>query len=103
MSIRKPAVCLVTNELYPLGPGGIGRMLYNFAKQNERLGFPADIHFLVPKELMTSRPDAQEVLDAELDGIATLHVCPDLSSIPTPLAQLLARSKDFPWTNEWLY
>ena len=103
MSARKPSVCLVTNELYPLGPGGIGRMLYNFAKQNERLGFPADVHFLVPKALMTSRRDAQEVLEAALDGIATLHVSPDLGAVPTPLAQLLGRSKDFPWTNEWLY
>ena len=103
MSVRKPSVCLITNELYPLGPGGIGRMLYNFARQNERLGFPADIHFLVPQALLTSRSDAREVLEAALDGIATLHVCPDLDAIPTPLAQLLNRSKQFPWTNEWLY
>jgi glycosyltransferase involved in cell wall biosynthesis len=103
MSDRKPSVCLLTNELYPLGPGGIGRMLYNFARQNERLGFPADIHFLVPEALLQSRADARDVLDAALDGIATLHVCPDLEKIPTPLAQLLSRSKQFPWTNEWLY
>jgi glycosyltransferase involved in cell wall biosynthesis len=103
MTARKPSVCLITNELYPLGPGGIGRMLYNFARQNERLGFPADIHFLVPQALLTSRPDAREVLEAALDGIATVHVCADLSAVPTPLAQLLARSKEFPWTNEWLY
>lgn len=103
MSDRKPSVCLITNELYPLGPGGIGRMLYNFARQNERLGFPADIHFLVPEALLSSRPDARELLDATLDGIATLHICPDLGIVPTPLAQLLSRSKQFPWTNEWLY
>ncbi|UUR08088.1 glycosyltransferase [Sphingomonas glaciei] len=103
MSAGKPSVCLVTNELYPLGPGGIGRMLYNFARHNQDLGSPADIHFLVPPILLSSRADAREVLEQALDGLATLHVCPALKSVPSPLAQLLAKAEEYPWTSEWLY
>ncbi|WP_407822115.1 glycosyltransferase family 4 protein [Sphingomonas arvum] len=103
MSAKRPSICFVTNELYPLGPGGIGRMLYNFARHNESLGFPADIHFLVPQLLLASRPDAREVLDEALEGLATVHVCPALRSVPSQLAQLLAKAEDYPWTSEWLY
>ena len=99
----KTAICFVTNELYPLGPGGIGRMLYNFAKHNEDMGFPAEIHFLVPKALIDSRPDACDLLESAFEGIATVHVCPSLSSTPTPIAQLLARAEEHPWTSEWLF
>ena len=99
----KTAICFVTNELYPLGPGGIGRMLYNFAKHNEDMGFPADIHFLVPKALIDSRSDARDLLESAFEGIATVHVCPSLPSTPTPIAQLLARAEEHPWTCEWLF
>lgn len=99
----KPSICFVTNELYPLGPGGIGRMLYNFARHNESLGFPAEINFLVPRSLIESRADALEELEAALDGLARVHVCPALSSVPTPMAQLLAKAEDYPWTGEWIY
>ncbi len=99
----RPSVCFVTNELYPLGPGGIGRMLYNFAKYNAEQGLPADFHFLVPKLLLDSRPDAADLLAEAFDGIATIHVCPSLASVPTPIGNLLARSLDHPWTSEWLF
>lgn len=100
---QRPSVCFVTNELYPLGPGGIGRMLYNFAKHNEDLGLPADFHFLVPHLLIDSHPDAQDRLAAAFEGIATIHVCPSLPGTPTPIGQLLARSQEHPWTSEWLF
>src|SRR3954453_8839318 len=103
MSYPKTAICFVTNELYPLGPGGIGRMLYNFAKHNEDIGLPADIHFLVPQALLSLRPDARDLLDSAFERIATIHVCPDLRSTPTPIAQLLARAQEHPWTSEWLF
>lgn len=103
MSNPKTAICFVTNELYPLGPGGIGRMLYNFAKHNEDLGLPADLHFLVPQALVESRPDARDLLQSAFDGIATIHICPSLQETFTPIAQLLARAQAHPWTNEWLF
>ncbi|HEX7857784.1 MAG TPA: hypothetical protein VF503_29245 [Sphingobium sp.] len=103
MSNPKTAICFVTNELYPLGPGGIGRMLYNFAKHNEDMGLPADLHFLVPQALLDSRSDAADLLQSAFEGIATVHVCPSLPSTPTPMAQLLARAQEHPWTNEWLF
>ena len=89
----KTAICFVTNELYPLGPGGIGRMLYNFAKHNEDMGLPADLHFLVPQALIESRPDAGDLLQSAFEGIATIHVCPSLQNTFTPMAQLLARAQ----------
>ncbi len=100
---KRPSVCFVTNELYPLGPGGIGRMLYNFAQHNAELGLPADFHFLVPQQLLDSHRDAGDLLALAFEGIATIHVCPSLVSTPTPIAQLLARSLEHPWTSEWLY
>ena len=103
MSTQKTAICFVTNELYPLGPGGIGRMLYNFARHNEDMGLPADIHFLVPQSLVDSRPDARELLQSAFEDIATVHVCPSLPETPTPMAQLLARAQEHPWTSEWLF
>lgn len=99
--MSKPAICFVTNELYPLGPGGIGRMLYNFARYNEMMGFPAEIHFLVPPELLSSRPDAAMLLSGTFDGVAQVHVCPALGSRPDLMAQLLARAESHPWTLEW--
>jgi glycosyltransferase involved in cell wall biosynthesis len=103
MSTSKTAICFVTNELYPLGPGGIGRMLYNFAKYNEEVGLPADVHFLVPRALVESRADALDLLQSTFQDIATIHVCPSLASTPTPIAQLLARAEQHPWTSEWLF
>ena len=78
-------------------------MLYNFAKHNADLGLPADFHFLVPQLLIDSHPDAGERLAAAFEGIATIHVCPSLASTPTPIAQLLARAQEHPWTSEWLF
>jgi glycosyltransferase involved in cell wall biosynthesis len=103
MANPKKAICFVTNELYPLGPGGIGRMLYNFARLNEEMGLSADFHFLVPQTLIDSRPDAGDLLQAAFENIATIHVCPALPATPTQMAQLLARAQEHPWTSEWLY
>lgn len=103
MPHSKTAICFITNELYPLGPGGIGRMLYNFAKHNEDMGFPADLHFLVPQTLVDSRSDARDLLQSTFEDIATVHVCPTLPSTPTPMAQLLAKAQEHPWTSEWLF
>lgn len=103
MSTDRPSICFVTNELYPLGPGGIGRMLYNFVKFNEDAGLPADIHFLVPQSLISSSEQKMVTLEAAFEGIATIHVCPPLEASPSHMAQLLVRARDYPWTNEWLF
>jgi glycosyltransferase involved in cell wall biosynthesis len=75
-------------------------MLYNFTRDNEQRGFPADIHFLIPQELIT-KLDAPEQLDDAFSGLATIHVAPDLDDMPFELAQLLGRAA--PWTVEWQY
>jgi len=100
---KRRSVCFVTNELYPLGPGGIGRMLYNFAKYNAEMGFPAEFHFLIPKALVESKPDAGELLEAAFGDIATIHMCPSVQDDPTQIGRLLARSLEYPWTSEWLF
>ena len=100
-SNRKPSICFVTNELYPLGPGGIGRVLYNFAKHNMSIGAPADLHYLVPLELMEKRPDAHGLLADAFQNAAEIHVCPALDRVPDVIAQLLACAANHPWTLEW--
>ena len=32
------SVCIVSNEIYPIDKGGIGRLMYNFAIANARSG-----------------------------------------------------------------
>lgn len=99
----RTSICFVTNELYPLGPGGIGRMLYNFAKHNAELDSPADFHFLVPRALVESSHEARDLLESAFGDIAKIHVCPSLPDIPTQIGRLLTRSQDHPWTSEWLF
>lgn len=102
MSDVKPAICFVTNELYPLGPGGIGRMLYNFARHNEAMGNPADLHFLVPPELLEKRPDARNLIADALGDAAYLHICPAPGQVPNAMAQLVEHALHSPWTLEGL-
>jgi glycosyltransferase involved in cell wall biosynthesis len=65
-------VCFVTNEIYPLNKGGIGRMLYNIAVENSRRAAPADIHFL-----MVWQPDeVQAEIRTALAGLAQVWFCP---------------------------
>ena len=98
---RKPSICFVTNELYPVGPGGIGRMLFNFAKHNELMGSPAELHYLVPLALIENRPDAPSLLADAFEGLAEIHICKTIGSIPDVMTQLLAKAYSHPWTLEW--
>lgn len=100
---KRRSICFVTNELYPLGPGGIGRMLYNFAQHNAELELAADFHFLVPRALVEANSEARDLLEAAFGDIATIHVCPALSETPTQLARLITRSLEHPWTSDWLF
>lgn len=97
----KPRICFVTNELYPLGPGGIGRMLYNFARQNEQLNAPAELYYLVAPELVADRADLTRLSDA-LGEHATVMVAPRLSQIPYAFARTLERAASHHWTLEQL-
>ncbi|PLX36869.1 MAG: hypothetical protein C0606_13800 [Hyphomicrobiales bacterium] len=93
----RPSICFITNELYPAAPGGIGRMLYNFAKQNEALGFPAEINFLIPTDF-ANKPGAMDALDDAFEGIAEIHVFPKLQDLPDAFAHALFKHR--PWTLE---
>jgi glycosyltransferase involved in cell wall biosynthesis len=46
MSQRR--VCLVTDELYPFTPGGIGRLLHNLIRDSFARQAPVEFHLLVP-------------------------------------------------------
>jgi glycosyltransferase involved in cell wall biosynthesis len=72
------SVCFVTNELYPLKPGGIGRLMYNFAIDNLEAPAPTDLHYLLPAD---ARDQADAIREA-YTGLATVHFCSDeLSSL----------------------
>ncbi|WP_417459292.1 hypothetical protein [Kordiimonas sp.] len=65
-------ICFVTNEIYPLHKGGIGRMLYNIAVKNAENRAPADIHFL-----MVWQPEhVQAEIREALSGLASVFFCP---------------------------
>lgn len=74
----KYSLCLVTNEMYPFLPGGIGRLMYNFADRNQQSDSPVDLHFLLPAQ--DSAKHAAEIV-AEYDGRATIHFCPSLDEL----------------------
>lgn len=96
---RPPSICFVTNELYPLRKGGIGRMLFNFARQNAATGAPAEIHFLVPPDLVSEPGEETRLRDA-LGDMAQLHIATPLYMLPDAEAHLFDRGSFNPWTLE---
>lgn len=78
-------VLIVTNEIYPLDRGGIARLAYNFARDNRRRGAPAQLHFLLPA---SCRPKARHV-EAEFQGLATIHFCSESLRPLGPLGRLI--------------
>jgi glycosyltransferase involved in cell wall biosynthesis len=73
-------ICFVTNELFPLAPGGIGRMMYNFAVANALSVRPVEMHFLLP----ASMKEKAKAVASAVKGLARVHFCP---SVPTGLAR----------------
>ena len=65
------SICFVTNELYPLKPGGIGRLMYNFAVDNRESPSPAEIHYLLPPE----DEEQRNAIRGEYAGLGTVHFC----------------------------
>jgi glycosyltransferase involved in cell wall biosynthesis len=75
------SVCIVTNEMYPLDKGGIGRLMYNFAIANSKSQAAVDLHFL-----LGPRPGgAASDVESFYSGLATVHRC---SSSPNTLGPL---------------
>ncbi len=70
-------ICFVTNELYPVAPGGIGRLMYNFAVRNQTMSHGAELHYLFPESALPKRP----ALEAALGALARVHFC-DISDRP---------------------
>lgn len=72
-------VCFITNELHPFKPGGIGRLLYNFAVQNrDRSNGRCNFFFLVSS---TDVPDTDSLVEyfAEHD-LGTVVATPKIFS-----------------------
>lgn len=69
----RPAVCIVSNEIYPADKGGIGRLLYNFAIANAGRVEPCDLHFLLNPRYGTSAAGIEKIYS----GLATIHFCAD--------------------------
>ncbi|WP_020401478.1 glycosyltransferase [Kordiimonas gwangyangensis] len=67
-----PSICFVTNEIYPLNKGGIGRLLYNIAVENSKSVSPADIHLL----MVWQPEEEQAAVRQALDGLAKVYFCP---------------------------
>ncbi len=63
-------VCLVTDELYPFTPGGIGRLVHNQLLDNRARGDPVEMHVLVPAGVDVDRPR----MAAVFGDAARLHV-----------------------------
>jgi glycosyltransferase involved in cell wall biosynthesis len=95
-------VCLITNELYPARPGGIGRLMYNFAQENAKRGYPVDLHILVDSEAFIDGATRDRVLNA-FDGLATIHLRLNLATHPEQLSQLLSGHTGNAWSTESLY
>lgn len=66
-------VCLVTNELFPFKPGGIGRLMYNFALHNKRQRHAVHLHFLMPHAPTAERDAIRE----SLASLGEVHFCPE--------------------------
>jgi glycosyltransferase involved in cell wall biosynthesis len=84
-------VCFITNELHPFKPGGIGRLMYNFAVQNrDREQGRCNFYFLVSS---LEVPSAVELADYfEQNGLGTVVVTPgEFAGFPEREAKLFER------------
>jgi len=84
-------VCLLSNEMYPFLPGGIGRLMYNFCMQNAESKTPVDLHYLLSA---TSKEDQIKIRDF-YEGKAQIHFCPDLAGLDDEIAKALSDEQAF--------
>lgn len=85
-------ICLLTNEIYPVHRGGIGRLMHNFCMQNAADGFPVEMHFLMG----AAEPEELATLRAHFDGKAVIHVCPEPETSADPVARAMAGDAAYP-------
>ncbi len=93
------SICFVTNEVYPIHKGGIGRLMYNFAVHNHDCGGTVECHLLLPSSLAEKLPE----IEAALDGLAIVHACRPLGERPEEIARLVAASPEDAWDASRLY
>ncbi len=79
------SVCIVSNEIYPVDKGGIGRLMYNFAIANARSGASADLHFLLGPKLAASAA----AIESDYAGLATIHICSGAPDSLGPLGEAI--------------
>jgi len=84
-------VCLLSNEMYPFLPGGIGRLMYNFCMQNQASKTPVELHYL----LKASSAEEQSKIRAFYEGKAHIHFCPDLADLDDEVSKALVGNQAF--------
>ncbi len=84
-------LCLLTNEMYPFLPGGIGRLMYNFCMQNMASKTPVELHYLLPA---TPKGEQEKIRDYYA-GKATIHFCPELLDVNDEVAQAISAEQAF--------
>ncbi|RLJ67605.1 glycosyltransferase [Sulfurisoma sediminicola] len=68
-------VCFITNELHPFKPGGLGRLMYNFAVQNRDHGADRrNFYFLVSSHEVSNHAALAEFF--EQNGLGTVVATP---------------------------
>jgi glycosyltransferase involved in cell wall biosynthesis len=82
------SVCIVTNEVFPIDKGGIGRLTYNFAVNNAGAVHAADLHLLLPAKLRAQ----SRIVESAFEGLATIHYCPETLESFGSLGRLMQAS-----------
>ncbi|WP_156295535.1 hypothetical protein [Methylobacterium aquaticum] len=90
---KRRNVCLVTNEIYPFAPGGIGRLISNWIIQNKEFD-RVNLHLLLPKEL-NSR--ASEIIEYCAKHNVVAHFCEPKCLTNTEFGVLLNQSQHTNW------
>ena len=104
--MSRKSICLVSNEMYPFLPGGIGRLMYNFCERNVERGHPVDLHFLLPA---AGGSQQEEEIRAAYAGKARIHFAPAQSDLNDPLSWAVrhgnAHHPEFAvhYSEAWLY
>lgn len=91
---KRQSVCLVTNELYPFAPGGIGRLMYNWITSNAESGSPVELHLLLPQELLKHRTEIAELCTRFR---VQCHFCEDDDLEITRLGSIIAPQRKESW------
>ena len=94
------SICFVTNELFPIQAGGIGRLMYNFAVHNKNLNSDVRIWLLLPSSFAA---DALPRVEATYADLAVVQRARPLGDRCEQLAQLAARLPPQSWAFDQAY